>query len=77
MGLPTRLHGDVVVDFVGAVKDFCPRCVSIKEWIVIRENGKYYKSCEKCHLKREINNIELKKLTAKAEAEKAKAKRKK
>jgi Zn ribbon nucleic-acid-binding protein len=73
MGLPTRLHGDVVVDFAGAVKDFCPRCISIKEWVIVCNDGKYYKSCIKCGLKREINRDELKKLTAKAKAEKAKA----
>ena len=70
MGLPTRLHGDIVVDFIEAVTGFCPKCISIKEWEVICENGKYYKRCVKCGQKREINDSELQNLVAKAKAKK-------
>jgi transcription elongation factor Elf1 len=64
MGLPTRLHGDAVAEFFGAVKGFCPRCSSMREWTVSKdEDGeKYYKKCKKCGQKKEIREPELSQL---------------
>ncbi len=77
MGLPSRLHGIAVVNFFGAVKGFCPRCISIREWKIVREEGKFYKRCQNCGQKREIKAPELQKLVALAKAKRAKAKSKK
>ena len=56
MGLPTRLHGDQVLDKVGLVEDFCPHCTSIRKWKVIVEDGKFYKRCKSCKLKKEVKD---------------------
>lgn len=77
MGLPTRLHGDAVAIFFGAVKGFCPKCISIREWRVVREKEKFFKKCEKCGQKREISKPELDKLVAEANAKVAREKSKK
>jgi len=77
MGLPSRLHGIAVANFFGAVKGFCPRCISIREWKIVSDHGKFYKRCQICGQKREIKEPELEKLVAMAKAKKAKAKVKK
>ena len=76
MGIPTRLHGIAVANFFGAVKGFCPKCISIREWKVVREKGIYYKRCEKCGQKREIKKPELEKLIAAAKKAREKPRKK-
>lgn len=68
MGIPTRLHGDAVAIYFGAVKGFCPKCLSFREWKVIKEKGKFLKECQKCGKLKEIEEPELSKLKTEAKA---------
>lgn len=47
MGMPTRLHGDAVLQST-SVKAMCPKCTSIREWEIVEEKGKKFKKCVKC-----------------------------
>lgn len=77
MGLPTRLHGDAVAIYFGAVKGFCSKCLSFREWKVVCEKGKYYKECQKCSKKKEIEEPELTKLITEAKEKRSREKAKK
>jgi hypothetical protein len=69
MGLPTRLHGEQIAEFFGAVKGFCPWCSSMREWKVSKDDeGKFFKECKKCHRKKTIQEPELTQLVGDAKA---------
>ena len=77
MGIPTRLHGDAVAIFFGAVKGFCPKCLSFREWRIVRVRRTYFKQCQKCGRRKEIEEPELTKLVAEAKAKRARERAKK
>jgi hypothetical protein len=78
MGIPSRLHGDAVANFFGSVRGFCPKCLSFREWTVIRvSRTKYYKKCQKCGKRKEVEEPELTKLVEAATTRRAREKAKK
>ena len=77
MGLPSRLHGDAVANFFGSVRGFCPKCLSFREWRVIRVSRKYYKQCQKCGKRKEVEELELTILVEAAKTRRAQERAKK